>query len=377
METAPFRSWAEVSRAQIAANFRQVRSVVGPEVEIVAVVKADAYGHGAVEVSRALVAEGARWLAVSFVEEGVALRQAGIGARILVMADRPAFAHAALVEHQLTPVVHTLEDLRELDRSLAGGAARLPYHLKIDTGMGRLGARGPASEIAEAVLGAASLELEGLMTHFASSANYSTAQTDRQVRAFSQLCAGLRAAGVCPRYLHASSSNPIAYGRREAWHNMVRPGHALYGYVSPARGEAPPRVLEVRPALTWKARVIAVKEVPEGALIGYGGMFRAPRPMRIAVLAIGYADGLSHRLSNRGHVIAAGRLAPILGAVSMDLTTIDSTDSPSLRAGDAVTLLGAEGGVSINAQEMARTAGTISYDILCGIRARVKRVYVE
>ena len=377
MDTSPFRSWAEVSRAQIAANFRQVRSVVGPEVEIVAVVKANAYGHGAVEVSRTLVAEGARWLAVSFVEEGIALRQAGIGARILVMADRPACAHAALVEHQLTPVVHTLEDLRELDRSLAGGAARLPYHLKIDTGMGRLGTLSPAAEIAQAVLGAGNLEIEGLMTHFASSADYSTARTDRQVRAFSHLCAQLRAAGVCPRYLHSSSSNPIAYGRREAWHNMVRPGHALYGYVSPARGEAPPRALEVRPALTWKARVLAVKEVPEGALIGYGGMFRAPHPLRIAVLAIGYADGLPHRLSNRGHVIAAGHLAPILGAVSMDLTTIDATDAPSLRAGDAVTLLGAEDGVSINAQEMARTAGTISYDILCGIRARLKRVYVE
>ena len=377
MDTSPFRSWAEVSRAQIAANFRQVGSVVGPEVEIVAVVKANAYGHGAIEVSRTLVAEGARWLAVSFVEEGVALRQAGIGARILVMADRPAIAHAALVEHQLTPVVHTLDDLHELDQSLAGGGARLPYHLKIDTGMGRLGARNPAAEIAEAVLGAARLELEGLMTHFASSADYSTARTDRQVRIFNQLSARLRALGVRPRYLHSSSSNPIAYGRREAWHNMVRPGHALYGYVSPARGEAPPRALEVRPALTWKARVIAVKDVPEGALIGYGGMFRAPRPMRIAVLAIGYADGLPHRLSNRGHVIAAGRLAPILGAVSMDLTTIDATDAPSLRAGDAVTLLGAEGGVSINAQEMARTAGTISYDILCGIRARLKRVYVE
>jgi alanine racemase len=377
MGAAPFRSWAEVSRGQIAENFRRVRGVVGPGVEIVAVVKADAYGHGAVEVSRVLEAEGARWLAVSFVEEGVALREAGINARILVMADCPTFARAALVEYQLTPVVQSLESLRELDRSLEGGAPRLPYHLKIDTGMGRLGTRAGAAEIAAAVGGAARLELEGLMTHFASSADYSTARTDRQVRAFNQLCAQLRAAGVSPPYLHMSSTNPIAYGRREAWHNMVRPGHALYGYVSPARGEAPPRVLEVAPALTWKARVVTVKEVPEGALIGYGGMFRAPHPMRIAILALGYSDGLSHRLSNRGHVIAAGRLAPILGAISMDLTAIDVTGSPSVRAGGAVTLLGAEGGVSINAQEMARTAGTISYDILCGIRARVKRVYVE
>ncbi|MGA2327851.1 MAG: alanine racemase [Bryobacteraceae bacterium] len=376
MEAAPFRSWAEVSRGQIAENFRRVRALVGPEVEIVGVVKADAYGHGAIEVSRVLESEGARWLAVSFIEEGVALREAGISARILVMADCPTLAGGALLEYQLTPVVQSLESLRELDRLLGGGAPRLRYHLKIDTGMGRLGTRAGAAEIATAVSEAARLELEGLMTHFASSADYSTARTDRQVRAFNQLCAQLRAAGVSPPYLHMSSTNPIAYGRREAWQNMVRPGHALYGYVSPARGEAPPRVLEVAPALTWKARVVTVKEVPEGALIGYGGMFRAPHPMRIAILALGYSDGLSHRLSNRGHVIAAGRLVPILGAISMDLTTIDVTESRSVRVGDAVTLLGAEGGVSINAQEMARTAGTISYDILCGIRARVKRVYV-
>jgi alanine racemase len=378
MGAAPYRSWAEVSRGQIAENFRRVRGAVGPGVEIVAVVKADAYGHGAVEVSRVLEAEGARWLAVSFVEEGVTLREAGINARILVMADCPTFAQSALVEYNLTPVVQSLDNLRELDRSLGGDAGRLRYHLKIDTGMGRLGTRAGAAEIAQAVGQAACLELEGLMTHFASSADYSNARTDRQVRSFHQLCAGLREAGIAPPYLHMSSSNPVAYGRREAWHNMVRPGHALYGYVSPARGDAAPqRVLDVAPALTWKARVVTVKEVPEGALIGYGGMFRAPHPMRIAILALGYSDGLSHRLSNRGHVIAGGRLAPILGAVSMDLTTIDVTESRSVRVGDAVTLLGADGGVSINAQEMARTAGTISYDILCGIRARVKRVYVE
>jgi alanine racemase len=176
--------------------------------------------------------------------------------------------------------------------------------------------------------------------------------------------------------MHMSSTNPIAYGRREAMHNMVRPGHALYGYVSPARGDAPERVLEVSPALTWKTRVISTKDVPEGALVGYGGMFRAQRPTRIAILAVGYADGLSHRLSNRGHVIAAGKLVPILGAVSMDVTTIDVTDCPSIRPGDEITLLGSEGDVSINAQQMARMAGTISYDILCGIRTRVKRVYV-
>jgi alanine racemase len=157
---------------------------------------------------------------------------------------------------------------------------------------------------------------------------------------------------------------------------MVRPGHAIYGYVSPTRGSAPNRLLNVKPALTWKASVLAVKDLEAGSLVGYGGMFRASRPMRIAVLAAGYADGIPHRLSNRGRVIAGGKLAPIVGAVSMDLTTIDITQAPQLKPGDPVTLLGSEGNASIDAQQIARMAGTISYGVLCGISARVRRIYV-
>jgi alanine racemase len=158
---------------------------------------------------------------------------------------------------------------------------------------------------------------------------------------------------------------------------MVRPGHAIYGYVSPARGGPSKAALVVSPALTWKVTVLEVKDVPAGALIGYGGIHRATRPMRIAVLAAGYADGIPHRLGNRGQVIVKGKLAPVIGAVSMDLTTIDVTDCSPLQAGEAVTLLGTEGGVSINAQQMAQWAGTISYAVLCGIHARVKRVYLD
>jgi alanine racemase len=182
---------------------------------------------------------------------------------------------------------------------------------------------------------------------------------------------------MAPRYVHASGTIPIAYKRREAWGNLVRPGHAIYGYVSNARGAPTRRQLDVRPALAWKATILTVKDLEAGALIGYGGMHRAVRPMRIAVLAAGYADGIPHRLSNRGQVIANGKFAPIVGAVSMDLTTIDVSASPELGAGDSVMLLGSAGGVSIDAQQMARTAGTISYSVLCGISARVKRVYVD
>jgi alanine racemase len=376
MSSLSCRCWVEVSRSRIAENFRSVRAAVGPDVEVMAVVKADAYGHGAVEVSRVLEAEGARWLAVSNVGEGVALRQAGIRARILVMADFLPFERPALIDHELTPVIHSLVDLAELDHLANTRGVPLRYHLKIDSGMGRLGARVGADEVLSAIRRARRARLEGLMTHFASSADYNSPQTDRQIQVFDRVLGGLRRAGVGPDWVHMSGTNPIAYGRRAAWGNMVRAGLALYGYVSPARGDAPPRILAVKPALSWKARIVATKDVPAEALIGYGGMFQTQRPMKIAVLAVGYADGLPHRLSNKGKVIAGGKLARILGAVSMDLTTIDITHVPSLKPGDPVTLIGQEGQVSLNAHQIARTAGTISYSVLCGISARVKRVYV-
>jgi alanine racemase len=362
-----YRSWIEVSREQIAENYRAVRNLVGSGIEVMPVVKADAYRHGAVEVSRVLMAEGARWLAVSNVEEGVTLRQEGISARILVMADYLPFEREAFEEFGLTPVIHSLEALQ---------AVRVPYHLKIDSGMGRLGTRATPEEILRAIRACGAEKLEGVMTHFASSANYDTAQTEEQIDRFEAVLNALEGGGVAPRYIHLSSSNPVAYRRAEAWGNMVRPGHVIYGYVSPARGSAPAVGLKVKPALTWKATVLAVKDLEAGALVGYGGIYRSSHPIRIAVIAAGYADGIPHRLSNRGKVIVKGKLAPIIGAVSMDLTTIDISECPQVTCGDAVTLLGREGDVSIDAQQLARLAGTISYSVLCGIHARVKRVYV-
>jgi alanine racemase len=371
----PYRSWVEISRGQIAANFQAVRQIVGPEVEVMPVVKADAYRHGAVEVSRTLEEQGTRWLAVSSTDEGIALRTAGIKARILVMADFLPFTRDAMLDYELTPVIHSLEDLAELDRLAVRREQKIRYHLKLDTGMGRLGIRREIESIGEAILAAQHVELEGLMTHFASAANYGSSQTDEQALQFNEIAEGLQRLGIHPRFLHLSSTVPIAYSRHSAWGGMVRPGHAIYGYVSPTRGTAPGKVLDVKPALTWRASVLAVKDVSAGALIGYGGIFQAPRPMRVAILAAGYADGVPHRLSNRGHVIAKGKLVPIVGAVSMDLTTIDITDVPGMTVGDAVTLLGAEGNVRIDAQQIAQVAGTISYSVLCGIHARVKRIY--
>jgi alanine racemase len=371
----PYRSWVEVSRQRIANNFAAIRAVVGSSVEVMPVVKADAYRHGALEVSRVLEENGARWLAVSNTDEGIALRDAGIRTRIVVMADFLPFTREAMLAYDLTPVIHSLNDLSELNRLASSRSERYRCHLKIDTGMGRLGVREGAQEVAQAILAAQNVQVEGLMTHFASSANYQTRQTEEQLEAFEDMAAGLASAGVAPAILHSSSTIPVAYGRTSAWKQMVRPGHAIYGYVSPARGHAPSKMLKVEPALSWRATILSLKEVPAGALIGYGGMYRTTQPTRLAVLAAGYADGVPHRLGNRGSVIVRGNLAPIVGAVSMDLTTID-VGGADVRVGDAVTLIGSEGNVSIDAQQIARWAGTISYSVLCGIHARVKRLYV-
>jgi len=366
-----------VSREQVARNFRNVRSVVGPNIEVAGVVKADAYGHGALEISRVLVAEGARWLAVSSVDEGVTLRSGGIRQpRILVMGGFLPYESDALLEFDLTPAVHSLDQLLQLDRLARASGKTVRYHLKIDSGMGRLGTRAAASEILAALGQTGHAHLEGLMTHFASAADYTSTQTFEQLAYFHTVCEALRLAGVNAAHLHTSSTNAIGYGLTGGWHNMVRAGHALYGYVSPARGDAPPQLLDVKPTLTWKAKLLAVKDIPEGARVGYGGGFRAPRPMRIGILGAGYADGIFHRLSNRGKVIANGKLTSILGTISMDLTTIDLSHTDALGPGDDVTLLGREGEASQDAQQIAKVAGTISYNILCSISARVRRVYV-
>ena len=375
--SAPFRSYVLVSREQIARNFRNVRAVAGGAVEVAAVVKADAYGHGALEVARVLAAEGAQWFAVSSVDEGAQLRAGGIReARILVMGGFLPYEAEALVGHGLTPAIHSLAQLRDLDKLAATGGKAIPYHLKIDSGMGRLGTCASAAEIGAAIGEATHARLEGLMTHFASAADFTSAQTEVQMAYFRATVRALGEAGIRAPLLHTSSTNAIGYARDVEGPTLVRAGHALYGYVSPARGDAPAQRLDVKPALTWKAKILAVKELPEGALVGYGGSFRTPRAMRIGILGAGYADGIFHRLSNRGKVIADGKLTPILGTVSMDLTTIDLSHTTALVAGDEVTLLGREGEAVLDAQQIAKTAGTISYNILCNISARVRRVYV-
>jgi alanine racemase len=361
-----------VSREQIVSNYQAVRQVVGSEIEVLAVVKAGAYGHGALEVSRALHEAGAPWLAVATVREGIALRAGGIGCRILVMGGCLAGEYDAIVENALTPALHSLEDIAVLEAT----ARTVAFHLKVDTGMGRMGTCAPAEAIVGALKSLKYTRCEGLMSHLASATAFDSSQSERQIACFEEILSALESAGIAPEYTHMASTSAIAYPRPRSWGNLVRVGLGLYGYVSKPRGNAPPSALEVRPALEWKARLLAVKDLPAGAPVGYDATYLTPRAMRIGIVCAGYADGVFHSLSNKGRLIAAGRFAPFVGSVSMDVTTVDLSDATGVRPGDEVTLLGREGEVALDAQQIAETAGTISYSVLCNISPRVERVYV-
>jgi alanine racemase len=273
---APFRCWVEVSRSAIAANYHVVRELVGPEVEICPVVKADAYGHGAVAVSQALGVEGAGWLAVSSIDEGVSLREQGVtNPRILVLADFLPNQREAIVPFRLTPVIHDLEDLPVLEDLAARHQTAIAFHLKVDTGMSRLGVRAETGQIVQALANLSRARFEGLLTHLASAGDGAAAQTAEFDRILSALPA-------LPRYRHVAATGGLASGRRETWKNMVRPGLAIYGY-APAGGI----ITGLKPALEWKAALLSVKDLPAGATVGYGGTYRAQRPMRIGIVGAG------------------------------------------------------------------------------------------
>jgi alanine racemase len=345
------RTWVEISLERLALNYRNICAGVGPSVSVAGVVKANAYGHGAIPISRALVAEGAKWLAVSNVAEGIELRRAGIDVRVLVMGGVLPFEREGLLQYKLTPVIHTLWELREWD-ALPGVPE---VHLKVDTGMARLGMREEPDAIAAVIANLRSVRVEGLMSHFATPDD--PVQSEEQLARFEEVLHVVR-----PEVVHFASSLALADRLKGSWLTLVRPGIALYGY-------AP--VCDVKPVLTWKARVVGVKQIPKGATVGYNARYRAPRDMRTAVIAAGYADGVPRALTNKGQVEIGGRLATMIGAVSMDLTTIDVTDCGDIQIGDVAWIIGKK----ITADDMARTAGTISYEILTGIGDRVERVY--
>ena len=374
-------TWADVSLASLRQNFRTVQKHVGAGVTVCAVVKADAYGHGAVDCSRALEVEGARWLGVTSLDEAIPLREAGVRANILLMTGFWRGEETEIVRLHLTPTVWEPWHIESLEKAAAAlGAARHPVHLKVDSGMGRLGAAPDQIPALLAALKAAKhLTLDGLSTHLASSEIMDAPSVAEQQRSFDSAQRMVREAGVEPAFVHVANTGAVI-SRRETWNTMVRPGIALYGYYLPfqrAGREVSGRTLRlpVKPILTWKTRILSLRDFGANQPLGYGGTYVTKAPAHVAVLPVGYADGYNRQLSNRGRVIVRDHYAPILGRISMDLTLVDVTGIPGVAVGDEVILLGTSDGLSVDALEHAELANSTPYEILCNISKRVPRRY--
>jgi alanine racemase len=358
----------EIHLPSLRHNLQEVVRRVGTAT-VLAVVKADAYGHGAVPVARALLAAGAHQLGVATAAEGLELRNAGITAPILIMGG--VYDIPTVQRFNLTPALPSREAVETAATLADPRAGLLPVHLKVDTGMSRLGL---TPEEALAVLTSGwppHLRFEGVMSHLASADEAAAGTTDAQLSRFRALLEAIRAAGLKVPVAHIANSAAIL-NYPSSHFDLVRPGLMLYGYSS---GPAPSAAL--RPVLTWKTRVLQVKRVEPGQPVSYGGTFVTSRPSTLAVLAVGYADGYSRALSNKGRVLIGGRPAPVVGRVCMDLTIVDVTDHPTVRAGDEVVLLGRQGSAAITADDLATWQATISYEVLCRIGPRVSRVYLE
>ena len=357
--------WIEVSAENLQHNYRALQQAAGPATEILAVVKANAYGHGATLCAEHLVRAGARWLGVTNAQEGARVRAAiGPAPRILVMSGFLPPDVPLLAAHNLTPIVWTPQHLDWL--SCHPG---LPIHLEVDTGMSRQGVL-PAD--LPALLAGPGLNVEGLFTHFTASEDAPETHTLQQQASFTQAVATALQAGARPTWIHAGNSSTVDNPTPNRWltalaesagaQAMVRTGLALYGYTLPT---AHPQVKAgLRPVLTWRARILSTRTLAPGEPVGYSSTFTAAAPMRIALLPAGYADGLRRELSGpQGWVIIAGQRAPILGRISMNLTVVDITHLPATQPGDEAILLGP----GITAEDHATLAGTIAYEILCGI----------
>lgn len=378
------RTWAEVSLGALGENFHAIQKHVGESVTVCAVVKADGYGHGAVESARALESEGAQWLGVTDAAEGLALRGAGVTARILLMTGIWKGEEGGIVAQNLTPTIWEpwhIEALERAARKRQGDlpSHRLPVHLKIDTGMNRLGASPEAlPHLCEMLSACQHLSLEGVSTHFASAEVLDGEDARGQMERFEEGLAVLRNYGLRPVLVHMGNSAAMS-ARPETWKTMVRPGIALYGYsLAFTRGGEPAAVtpLPLRPVLSWKTRVLTVKDVAAGQAVGYMGTYVTKARSRIAVLPVGYADGYPRLLSNRARVIVGGEYAPVVGRVSMDLTIVDVGHIRGVAVGDEVLLIGQSAGKSVDAVELARLCESVPYEILCGLSQRVPRVYL-
>jgi alanine racemase len=360
-----------IDLAALRWNFQQVKNAVARGVKVLSIVKANAYGHGACEAAKTLAKAGSDGFGVATLEEGIELRQSGIGAPVLVLAAVYAEQLGEFLRHRLTPAVSDLHTLRKLEKLLRKRSRSLKFHLKVDTGMSRLGFL--HSDI-DAWLPEAgklkALKLEGLFSQLSHAEDSAGAHIQAQVKNFERVLARLRGAGLNPSLIHLANSAGII-GVPSAHGTMVRPGLMLYGlYPAPELA----RRVELRPVLSWRTRILQLKELPPDSSVGYGRTFVTKRKSLIATLPVGYADGYHRLLSNRGAALVRGKRAPVVGRISMDLTMVDVTDIEKTAQGDEVVLLGRQGEETISADEMAGWAETISYEILTSISARVPRI---
>jgi len=369
-------TWAEINLDNLTHNFRVTKAALGAGVAIMPAVKADAYGHGAIECARALETAGAEWFGVALPEEGFALRNARVTTPILCLGGFWEGQEESIIAHRLTPVVFRLDILDRLNQSARTAGLVVDYHLKVDTGMGRLGV--PHADLGgflDAVARFGSVRMDGVMTHLASADNHDESEfTGRQMSLFETAVELVRSHGHRPTWIHeANSAGAHAYPRSRG--NLVRLGGVLYGlWRDVTDGSIEP--LDWRPVISLRTRIMLLKTVPAGTPLGYGGTFVTSRNTRIATLAIGYEDGLSRALSNQGNVIVCEQLAPIVGRVSMDLTLVDVTDVEGASVGDEAVIIGRQGSTQITAEEVAGQIGTLSYEVTCGISDRVPRVYL-
>ncbi len=372
-------TWVEISLSKLRRNCERVRALAGSR-RVMAVIKADAYGHGAVPVARCLAGAGVDWFGVATVEEALELRGAAIEQPILLLGGLYMSDPAHLIEYRLTPSVSSTARLDTYAACARRNGRPIDFHLKVDTGMGRLGL--PLDRLSPFFAHYRELEglrLTGFFTHLASAEDLIASQTEEQAGRFQVALRQLQAMGAQPGWIHVSNSAALLAGL-EFPENLVRVGALLFGYCLPfaARaGREPKALAEFEPILTFKSRVVYLKDVPSGTPLGYGAAFHTRRPSRIATVPVGYADGLSRALSNRGHAIAGGQKARIVGNISMDLTLLDVTDIPGVGVGDEVALIGTSGRCSITALEIAEAIGTVPYEVLCSIGKRVPRIYVD
>ena len=369
-----FPTWAEVDLDRFSRNIAAIQAAIGHGCKILLVVKADAYGHGAVEISRAAVDAGVTMLGVATLHEGIELRSAGSTAPIVIMSPSLASEVDEIIEHRLTPCVSTQEFAGLLSQRCLAHEVISRIHVEVDTGMGRTGVSDQdALEFIQRVAKMPNLKLESVFTHFPDADSGNTYFAEEQLRRFNEILSDLRSRKIEVPIRHAANSAGIL-SLPQSWLDMVRPGILAYGFYPSSRV---PRTIPVEGVMSFKSRLVQLRSVPAGRFISYSRTYETKRPTTVGVLPVGYGHGLPWLLSNRGEVLIRGRRAPVIGRVTMDLTMVDVTEIPDAAIGDEAVLFGEQGGAAITIEEVAERAETVPYEILCSMGKRVVRVFMR